>query len=341
MNPLFQSALKGQTQPTPPIWLMRQAGRYHSHYQKLRAKHGFMELCKNPRLASQVALGPIEDFDFDVSILFSDLLFPLEALGMGLDYDAGPPRLAFSLSKDSFKQLRPWRQALPHLEFQAEAMRLTREALPKNKSLIGFVGGPWTLMGYAVEGSHTGGLPRTRAMAPELLNPFFESMVPLLEANIQLQLEAGAEVVLILDTAAGVLTPNEFSHWVLPSLKRLSSRFPNQTGYYMRDASQAHWDRLGEAEMPLAGIGFDSGISLTQALSARKSGFVQGNFDQHWMSLDDGQFEVKLQDWMGTLKALSPEQRRGWVCGLGHGCTPQTREANVRKFVATIRKELR
>ena len=89
-NLLFRNALNRLPQATPPIWFMRQAGRYHSHYQALKKNHTFEELCKNPELAAETALGPINDFDFDVSILFSDILFPLEALGMGLKYDPGP-----------------------------------------------------------------------------------------------------------------------------------------------------------------------------------------------------------------------------------------------------------
>src|SRR5215213_2056337 len=89
-NERFQNARERRPQDIPPVWFMRQAGRYHKHYQALRKQHGFMELCKDPALAAEVALGPIQDFDFDVSILFSDLLFPLEAMGMGLSYDPAP-----------------------------------------------------------------------------------------------------------------------------------------------------------------------------------------------------------------------------------------------------------
>ena len=89
-NLLFRNALKRVSQKTPPIWFMRQAGRYHTHYQNLKKNYSFEDLCKNPELAAQTALGPIEDFDFDVSILFSDILFPLEALGMSLKYNPGP-----------------------------------------------------------------------------------------------------------------------------------------------------------------------------------------------------------------------------------------------------------
>jgi uroporphyrinogen decarboxylase len=337
MNSRFVAALKRETQKTPPIWMMRQAGRYHSHYQRLRKQHGFMELCKNPRLAAEVALGPIEDFDFDVSILFSDLLFPLEALGMGLDYDLGPPRLGFSLDLPSLKRLRRIDEALPHLEFQAEAVRETRRLLPATKSLIGFVGGPWTLMGYAVDGSHSGGLARTRELAPGLIAPFFETLVPLLERNIALQLDAGAEVVLILDTAAGELSASQWQEWVLPSLATLARSHPKRVGYYMRGATASHWALLREAALPLAGVGMDASLSVSDALRGA-AGFVQGNFHQEHMTLDEAAFRRELEAWLSPLLALRPEERRGWVCGLGHGLTPQAREQNVREFVKTIRE---
>src|SRR5437762_11477225 len=105
-NERFQNALARVPQRTPPIWLMRQAGRYHRHYQALRAQHSFMDLCKQPELAAEVALGPVLDFDFDAAILFSDLLFPFEAVGMGLDYTDHGPQLGWKLNQDSIKDLQ-------------------------------------------------------------------------------------------------------------------------------------------------------------------------------------------------------------------------------------------
>src|SRR6266849_1887954 len=101
----FQNALARQPQPTPPIWLMRQAGRYHRHYQNLRRQHSFIDLCKQPELAAAVALGPVLDFDFDAAILFSDLLFPLEALGMGLQYTDRGPELSWRLDPNNVARL--------------------------------------------------------------------------------------------------------------------------------------------------------------------------------------------------------------------------------------------
>ncbi|HYV24055.1 MAG TPA: uroporphyrinogen decarboxylase family protein, partial [Pyrinomonadaceae bacterium] len=157
-NLRFQNALARVPQRTPPIWLMRQAGRYHKHYQALRAKHSFVDLCKQPELAAEVALGPVIDFGFDAAILFSDLMFPLEALGMGLEYTDHGPRLGWQLNEQTISQMRSLEDAWPHLLFQGEAMRATRERIPSDRSVIGFVGGPWTLFVYAVEGTHKGSL---------------------------------------------------------------------------------------------------------------------------------------------------------------------------------------
>src|SRR5580693_9890204 len=113
----------------PPVWFMRQAGRYHQHYQRLRARHEFIELCKNPKLATEVTLGPIEDFGFDAAILFSDLLFPLEALGMGLSYEPGP-KLGWHLrSSADLARLTGGAQRATQMSFQAEALTRLRAQL--------------------------------------------------------------------------------------------------------------------------------------------------------------------------------------------------------------------
>ena len=128
-NARFQNALARRSQSVPPIWLMRQAGRYHQHYQALRQKHSFMDLCKQPELAAEVALGPVQDFDFDAAILFSDLLFPLEALGMGLDYTDRGPQLGWKLDTEMFGQLRSVEDAWPLASQMSEPTLVRREAV--------------------------------------------------------------------------------------------------------------------------------------------------------------------------------------------------------------------
>ncbi|NDF16203.1 uroporphyrinogen decarboxylase, partial [bacterium] len=276
MNSRFQAALKRQPQPTPPIWFMRQAGRYHAHYQGLRAQHSFMDLCKVPELAAEVALGPIRDFDFDVSILFSDLLFPLEALGMGLSYGDGGPELGWHLTEAAaLEKLATLDEALPHLHFQREAVRQTRAKLPATKSLIGFVGGPWTLFCYAVQGRHEGALLESKKRL-SLFTPFCERMVPLLIENIRLQFEGGAEVVMVFDTAAGEISPALYQELVLPQLKKLFAAYPGKLGYYSKGTTLDHIRSETLLSDETAGLGVDHRWDLLSVLTLRRTGFVQG-----------------------------------------------------------------
>ncbi len=336
-NIKFQNALERRPQATPPIWFMRQAGRYHKHYQALRAKNSFMELCKNPDLAAEVAMGPIQDFDFDLAIFFSDLLFPLEAMGMGLTYEPAPT-LAWHLSDQTIDQLRSPRDAIEGLKFQKAAMAATRARLPKDKSLIGFVGGPWTLFAYAVEGSHKGELSQAKKQI-HLFKPFCEKLLPLLEENILLQLEGGAEVVMVLDTAAGELSPQMLTEMVDPTLARLARKFPKQLGYYAKGIQPAHLVHpLFRERGLLAGLGFDHRWDMASALKTQTLGFLQGNFDQSLLFLPASDFEERARTYLAPIRRLTIEERAGWVSGLGHGVLQHTPEENVRKMVQLIRE---
>lgn len=338
MNKRFQNALRGVDQACPPIWFMRQAGRYHKHYQALRAKHDFITLCKDPELASEVALGPILDFDFDISILFSDLLFPLEVFGMGLTYEPGP-KLSTSLDEEGLKKFKDPEEAIEGLRFQQEAARLTRMKLPKDKSLIGFVGGPWTLFTYAVEGAHKGGLEKSK-MQLGLYRKFCERMIPLLKMNVDLQLKGGAEVVMVLDTSAGELDPELFTEIVTPALRELTRAFPGKVGYYARGIQPAHLRAPIFQADELAGFGYDHRWDLRQVMRAPRlnHGFIQGNFDQSLLFLAPDQFEERAMRYLTNIKGLTENERRGWVAGLGHGVLPGTPEANVRRFVKMVRE---
>ncbi|MGE0863787.1 MAG: uroporphyrinogen decarboxylase family protein [Vicinamibacterales bacterium] len=333
----FQQALAGAVGGVPPIWLMRQAGRYHRPYQQLRQQHRFEDLCRVPELACEVAMGPIRDFDFDAAILFSDLLFPLEALGMALSYDEGPPKLDGPLTSERIARFRPLADAVARLRFQADALAQTRAALPAGKGLIGFVGGPWTLFVYAMEGSHAGAMKVAKS-SWRLYREFAQRMTPLIREAIAMQLAAGADIVMILDTAAGELPPSYFGREVAPDLSGLASAFANRTGYYAK-ASHPSLFASPLAKAPWAGFGIDSRWDLATVLAApARRGFVQGNFDPAWLFLPQPDLAVALADFLAPIAALTPEQRRGWVCGLGHGVLPGTPESSVRTFVRTVRE---
>ena len=338
---LFQRTLDGQSTPTPPIWMMRQAGRYHSHYQALRRRHSFEAVCRTPHVAAEAALGPIRDFDFDAAILFSDLLFPLEALGMGLTYKNGPPQLDGPLTERRIRRFRTLDAATARLAFQGEAVAATRALLPADKGLIGFVGGPWTLFVYAVEGSHTGPLSKAKS-SPALYRAFAARMVPVIRQAIRMQLDAGADVVMVLDTAAGDVPYSEFNSLVAKDLARLAAVRPGKVGYYAKGAHPSQFTGDAFAGAPWAGLGVDGRWDMAAALRRRPvPGFVQGNFDPALLMLTGRDLRAALHRFLDPLRALTPRQRRGWICGLGHGILPGTPEDSIRTFITVTRQVMR
>jgi uroporphyrinogen decarboxylase len=340
MNSL-QHVLAGRQTPTPPIWLMRQAGRYQTTYQRLRARYSFDALCREPELSAQVACDAVRTFDFDAGILFSDLLFPLQALGFGLSYEDGGPRLDGRLDRQRLLQFRPTADALEQLRFQAGALAATRAALPADKGLIGFVGGPWTLFVYAVEGSHAGSLVRAKS-SPGLYRAFARRIAPLLRRLIRMQLAAGADLVMVFDTAAGELAAPEFGRLLAGDLHALAAAAPGQVGYYGKGLHPAHLDDPRVRALPFAGLGFDARWNLAPVLSTRgRRGFIQGNFDQALLHLEPRNLRTAIDRFLTPLRALDDRHRRGWICGLGHGVLPGTPEANVQRFVGRVREVMR
>jgi uroporphyrinogen decarboxylase len=342
MNRL-QKALRRENQECPPVWLMRQAGRYHSHYQKMKERYSFIELCRIPDVACEVTMGPIRDFDFDAAILFSDLLFPLEAMGTGLRYDPGP-RLDWHLSSPSdLKKLKGGRELASHMQFQADAMKLIRKALPAEKGLLGFVGGPLTLFCYAAEGTHSGDLASARAgITDGRYSGFVDKLLGMLVENMALQARAGADTVAVLDTCAGEFSPEIFRERAIPVLKELFAEFKKlcpdtPITYYSKGSTPEHWKHL--KGLPISCLGIDWKHDLAQVLDEWSDEFgIQGNIDPDWMLLESTELEKRLREVFTKVKRLPASKRRGWVSGLGHGVLQKTPEQNVRLFVRIQRE---
>lgn len=321
MNTKFSNACNRVSQKCPPVWFMRQAGRYHSHYQKLKEKYTFDQLCKNPELAAEVALGPIQEFDFDVSILFSDIVYPFQALGIDLTFDPGPV-LAEKITQQNYEQYLDLPKAIEFMQFQADAIRATRDILPADKSLIGFVGGPWTLLKYGMD-------PNSHIDFKKYY--LREVIVPLLKENIILQLEAGAEKVLIIDSQLDNLGRTFLREEYKDILNQLVNA---DVAYYCKglttDVSnlvlKKYW----------GGVGVDSTIDIVSTMQNFKHGFVQGNFDENFMLLPEDRFKRKLDEFVEKMKSVDTT---GWVCGLGHGINKNTPEQRVHEFINKIRTE--
>ncbi len=344
MSNLLKAALARANDRRPPVWFMRQAGRYHGHYRNLRAQHSFVDMCKRPELAAELTMGPMDAFDFDAAILFSDLLFPLEAMGMPLAYEPGPTFGWHVRELSDLDRLEGNDSTVQQLGFQADALRRVRERLPASKGLLGFVGGPLTLFFYAAAGSHQADLGVAHAGLPDgRYAGFCSKLIPLLARNMALQWRAGTDCLAVLDTVAGELDPAAFNRWVVPQLTQLLAAFQElcpdaHVLYYSKGTDARHWRLL--QDLPLAGIGIDWRSPITDALAEFGDRWaIQGNFDPHALLLPEADFLKSVERFFAPLVALPASRRRGWICGLGHGVLPATPEHHVRLFV-DLQREL-
>ena len=331
---LFLNSINNIPQPTPPIWFMRQAGRYHSHYREFKKKYSFVDLCKNPELSAEIAQGPINEFDFDVAILFSDILFILEGLGLSLKFDPGPI-FSEQINKDNYSKFQNIDQAIKHLEFQKEAIKITKNKIPSNKSLIGFVGGPYTILKFAIGKTNKVFLDSQSFELDYLEN----TLTPLLIKNIELQLKAGAEIVMIFDSGLADIDFDKFDKIYLKIIKKLAYSFPNKIGYYAKGLSDYHFNLI--MDFDFAGFGCDSKNNISKLLKKKNKGFIQGNFDESKMLLDKRKFKDELLKYCEILMKLNLQDRAGWICGLGHGINKETPEENVHVFIETIRRNFK
>jgi uroporphyrinogen decarboxylase len=339
----YVDAVLKQNKDRPPVWFMRQAGRYHSHYQGMKKNHSFFELCKVPDLAAEVTFGPIRDFDFDAAILFSDLLFPLEVLGTGLEYSPGPKLGWHIQTVADLKRLNPKQKSptelVQEIGYQAKALQIIREGLDPKKALLGFVGGPMTLFYYAVQGSHQGPLENAKAgLTDGRFDGFYDILAPLLVENMCLQAANGADAVAMMDTCAGEIEPALYREVVVPRIREVLTQFrrrhPNTpVVYYSKGTGPWHWQHLHG--IPFECLGVDWNTPMAQVLQEFGSTWsIQGNFDPHLMLLNEEPCKREIEKFFEPILKLPAEKLQGWICGLGHGVLQWTPEQNVRNFLA-------
>ncbi len=335
-NKKFKNALLNKPQSIPPIWFMRQAGRYHSHYQNLRKKYSFEQLCKNFELASEVACGPISDFDYDIAILFSDILFPLESMGLNLRYAPGPIFDSY-FNKNSIEKIKPVDEIVHDLEFQSKALIETRRRLPENKSLVGFVGGPWTLLSYGL-----GIKNDLKKINPEKVEFYekllYEILIPITYKTIEMQLKSDAEIVYVFDTNAKQLNNNYFLNVYFERMKtEIFKIFPGKIAYFCKENPLLD-DPNAIQKSNLAGMVYGKAQGLEQFLKINKSGFLQGDFNPEFLQQPFEVFKVNFNDFLNKFSKLNTLDRTGWICSLNHGILPKSHESNVRYFINKTRE---
>lgn len=329
---------------TLPVWFMRQAGRYHSHYQAIKKNSDFMTMCKTPELARDVTMGPIEDFNFNAAILFSDLLFPLEQIGMGLSYLSGPPTLEWHLeSLEDLKKLKVTKPASEFFKFQGEACGLLRKSLPKDVTLIGFVGAPFTLYTYAVEGSHAGNLVSAKqGLYDGRFEAFTKILMPELLEEMLVQARGGAQAVALFDTAAGELSPGDYKDLIVPKISELLKAFKEKSPetkviYYSKHTQASHVKAMDLTHIDVIGVDWRCDLVEIQKLLPERM-YFQGNLDPAWLHLPWPLLEKKAQAYYQDLRQRGLNFKR-WIAGLGHGVLIQTPEENVRNLVKLIQSQ--
>lgn len=339
-NKTILRALAGETQPVPPIWMMRQAGRYLPEYRATRAQAGdFLSLCYNSELAAEVTLQPIRRYGFDAAIMFADILLIPQALGADLWFVTGEgPRLSTVTKEADFNRLKPANETDATLNPIYETLRILSRALPAETTLIGFAGAPWTVATYMIAGRGTPDQGPAHKLMTE--NPdLFQRLIDLLtEATIDYlskQIDAGAEVVKLFDSWAGSLKGPDFDRFALAPTRRivtaLKARHPNTPVIaFPREAGEKY---LGFAKATGADcLALDNSVDPHWAAAhLQPDGCVQGNLKSSHM-VSGGPALVK-----DTKRIVAAFRNGPHIFNLGHGITPQADPDNVQRMIDAVR----
>lgn len=334
-------ALAGERQDTPPIWMMRQAGRYLPEYRATRAEAGdFLSLCYNSELAAEVTLQPIRRYGFDAAILFADILLLPQALGVDLWFETGEgPRMSTTTTADELAALRPTADIHETLNPIYDTVRILSRELPRETTLIGFAGAPWTVATYMIAGRGTKDQGPAHALKAENRAVFEGILERLTDATIEYlskQIEAGAEVVKLFDSWAGSLKGDDFVNYALkPAAKitqALKQRHPGiPVIAFPREAGDGY---IGFAKATGADcVAIDNSVSAEWvAQNVQPDSCVQGNLASVHM-VSGG--EPLIQETKRIVNALKNGPH---IFNLGHGITPDANPDNVQIMINTVRE---
>ena len=334
-------ALRGKIQLPPPIWLMRQAGRYLPEYRYLRDQAGsFLDLCYNPKLATAVTLQPVKRFGFDAAILFSDILLIPHALGQDVKFtESLGPQLSPVRNIEDIKKLNS-ELDFAHLAAVYETVSKVASQLSKHVTLIGFAGAPWTVATYMVEGGTSknfdlikGWLFRDPIGFEILINRITDATI----IHLCKQIEAGAEVVQLFESWAGVLPAKEFLRWCIRPVKviteRIKERFPTVPGIAFPRGAGAGYTGYAEAT-GIDGLGVDYTLSPTWVAERLQPNVpIQGNLDPQVLLVGGSAMKAAVSEIKLALNG-GP-----FVFNLGHGVLPQTPPKHVAELVQLVRED--
>ncbi len=333
MNDTFLKACRGEKTDYTPVWLMRQAGRYLPEYQKVRSKVDFLTLCKTPELAAEVTIQPVDILKVDAAILFSDILVPIEPMGMKLEFSESKGPILYDPIRNDIAVSKLRRiKAEEDVPFVMEAIKILVKKL--NVPLIGFSGAPFTLATYMIEGGSSKNFVNTKKMmyqTPELYARLMEKITDTVINYLQAQINAGVHAVQVFDSWAGILSPFDFEKYALPYVQKIIAAFKGKVPviYFAFNASAM----LKKVKQSCADIlGIDWRIDIADAVSALGNDVaVQGNLDPCLLfgtkdSIKDGVSRI-LQGAKGA---------KGHIFNLGHGILPETPVDNAKTMVQAV-----
>lgn len=331
--------LNGEALNPPPIWLMRQAGRYLPEYRATRAAAGsFLDLCYNPELAEEVTLQPIRRFGFDAAILFADILLVPQALGVGLTFVQGEgPRLEPIKDRAGLGRLKPLDEIDATLSPVYETVRRLAKSLPSETTLIGFAGAPWTVATYIVAGQGTADQGPARAWMYRDPDGFSALIDRVTEATIHYldqQIAAGAEVVKIFDSWAGALAPDMFERFAVAPVRRiraaLAEKHPGVPVIGFPRGAGPMYAGFAEAT-GVEAVALDSGVPLPWARETLGRVALQGNLDPMLMVVGGEPLRQAARRLVGEMAG------HPYIFNLGHGITPDADPAHVTELVEAVR----
>ncbi|GBE12293.1 uroporphyrinogen decarboxylase [bacterium BMS3Bbin14] len=336
MNDTFLRACRGEKTDYTPVWFMRQAGRYLPEYQAVRGKVSFLELCKDPELCTEVSIQPVDILDVDAAIMFSDILIPMEAMNLRLEFHEGrgpvfPDPIRDRQGVDDLLVPDP-DEAMP---FVMETIRLLRREL--KVPLIGFSGAPFTLATYLIEGGSSKVFLETKRMmyqAPELYHALLAKITECTSLYLQAQARAGAQALQIFDSWVGILAPDDYRRFVLPYVQSIISDLRKVTDvpviYFANNgATLIELTRTAGADV----LGLDWRIDIRDAVARVGDHAVQGNLDPVALFLPRDQLEARIKRILDNAAGA-----RGHIFNLGHGILPQTPPEQARIAVEAVHR---
>ena len=337
MKDRFLRACRRESVDCTPVWFMRQAGRYMSEYRDLRTKHSILELCKTPELAARVTLQPIDRFPLDAAIIFADILLPLEAMGLQLEFAEGEGPVIHNPVRDRAGVDRLKMIDGDELQYVAEAVAVARRMLNGRVPLIGFAGAPFTLASYAIEGGSSRNYVLTKQMMyrePEAWHRLMDKLARVVVGYLRRQIKAGAQAIQIFDSWVGCLSAGDYAEYVMPHVQLIFDGLKHE-GVPMIHFGTGTTAILGA--MRKAGgtvMGVDWRVPLDDAWATVGHDIaVQGNMDPVALFGPPHEIERRVEDILRRAGG-----RPGHIFNLGHGILPQTPVDHVAATIEMVHK---